>query len=317
MFIPWTGGEILMGIDLDYISGEVDVLSPGAPAKRFDKETWHILGPHMGLSHMFGRKDGRYAIPSAGFRYLNHSEFDNELAPQVGIVVGYKSTEFHASYARGINYPGMYVKVQDDLFIPGENKWQDLKPEKVDHHEIGVSHVFGSQATVDFTYFYDDGKDRIVVSPPPPFPPRFSNIGEYTIKGFETTVTLSLTPVFSCFVGATYLDSDPKDLPYSPEWTFSGGLNYSFLKKFQLSLDALYVDDHFVGSRARSEDIINFEVVDAYFLLNGKLTYEWNIQSLNLKAYVAGENITDEDYEHKKGYPMPGASVMGGIMLTF
>jgi hypothetical protein len=29
--------------------------------------------------------------------------------------------------------------------------------------------------------------------------------------------------------------------------------------------------------------------------------------------YVAGENLTDADYQYRPGYPMPGASVMGGV----
>ena len=316
---PWKGGEILAGLDIDYIRGQVDFLDPANPDQHFPRETFRLVAPHFALSQLIGSKQGLYAIPSAGFRYINHNRFDNETAPQAGLVLGYKETQFHAFYSRGINYPGVFVKVQNDVFLPGDNKWEDLKAEKLDHLELGVSHALNGWAKVDFTYFSDNGDDRIVVSPPPPFPPVLTNIGDFKTKGIEGTLTLSPSREVAFFTGFTYLQADPGDLPYTPETTASAGLNYRFLEKFQISLDALYVDEQFVTSRARREGTVNTDKVGSYFLLNGKLTYDFNIPYGNMKcqAYLAGENLTDTDYEQKKGYPMPGANVMVGVALKF
>jgi len=315
----WDGGQLLAGLDIDYISGEVDFLDPVNPDQHFERETFRLVAPHVAVSQQLGSKENIYAIPSAGFRYLSHSEFENETAPQAGVIVGYKDTEFHASYARGVNYPGVYVKVQEEIFLPGDNKWKDLKAELIDHFEVGVSHSIRDKIRMDLTYFNDDGKDRIVVSPPPPFPPLLTNIEEYTIEGVEGTVTLSPLPELAFFAGFTYLDRDPEDLPYTPEWTASSGVNYRFLEKFRISLDAQYVDEQFVTSRARLEGTVNVDKVDSYFLLNGKLTYDFTLPYGNMKgqAYLAGENLTDTDYEQKKGYPMPGTSGMVGVLLRF
>jgi len=318
-FKPWGGGEILVGVDLDYISGEVDVLSPTGPALHFPKETFRTLGPHLAVSQLIGTKDSFYAIPSAGFRYLYHSEFESETAPQCGLVLGYRDTQMHGSYARSVNYPGIYVKAQDELFLPGINKWANLQAELVDHYEVGVSQVFSKKLKADFTWFYNDGSDRIVISPPPPFPPVFKNIGDYTTKGVEGTVTFSPLPELSLFAGFTYLEAEPKDLPYSPEWTASAGANYRFLEKFMISVDGLYVDEQFVTSRGRTTTAVNTEKVGSYFLLNAKLTYDFRIPSwhLDCTAFVAGENLTDTDYEQKKSYPMPGISGMAGVTVRF
>jgi iron complex outermembrane receptor protein len=35
------------------------------------------------------------------------------------------------------------------------------------------------------------------------------------------------------------------------------------------------------------------------------------------EVYVAGENLTDTDYEYRPNYPMPGATCMVGIQLKF
>ncbi len=318
-FRPWPGGEIMAGLDIDYIGGEVDFLDPRSSDQHFPKETFRIVGPHFAFSQLIGSKQGLYAIPSAGFRYMMHSEFDDEPAPQAGIVLGYKNTEFHAFYSRGVNFPGVFVKVQNDIFLPGENKWKALNPEVLDHFEVGISQTFSEWARMDITYFYDDGQDRIVVSPPPPFPPVLKNVGKFRTRGAEATLTLSPAPELSLFAGLTYLDAYPEDLPYTPEWTASAGLNYRFFEKYQISLDALYVDEHFVTSRGRQEGVVNTDRVDSYFLLNGKLTYDFALLRGRLKcqAYIAGENLTDTEYEQKKEYPMPGISGMVGLVFKF
>ena len=103
IFRPWDGGDILVGLDIDYIGGEVQFRNPASPDRYFDRETFRLMAPYMAVSHQLGSREGFYAIPSAGFRYLTHSEFDNEIAPQAGLIIGYEDTEFHASYARGVN----------------------------------------------------------------------------------------------------------------------------------------------------------------------------------------------------------------------
>ena len=316
----WQGGEILAGIDLDYISGHVDLHDPN-PAKNsaLHWTTWNILSPYVAVSQVLGSKDGFYAVPSAGVRYFDHDQFESEWGPQVGVTFGYQDTEFHAQYARGVNYPGLYVKAQDDLFMPGDNKWKDLRAERVNHYEAGISHVFAKKVKAGLTYFYDSGRDRIVVDPPPPYPPTFINIEKYTTKGIEGTVSLSLFKDLAIFGGATYLTANPEDLPYTPQWTASAGANYRFLRDYQLSLDALYVGEHYVTSQSRTLGVVNSDQVDAYFLLNGKIGHDFVSPAWKLKGqvFLAGENLTNTSYEQKAGYPMPGISGMLGITFTF
>lgn len=316
---PWKNGEITVGVDLDYISGEARFLDPVAGNSAFPEETFRITSPYVTLSHMFGEKDQFYVLPSIGARYLNHSVFKNETAPQAGIVIGRGETGLHASYARGINYPGIYTKIQETLWLPGDNNWGQLEAETMDHFEVGIEHKFNRLSMVDFTWFYDDGKDRIVVSPPPPFPPVLTNIGEYKHKGVEGNITLIPLSGFSFFGGFTYLDTEPADLPYSPEWTFSTGMNYRFMKNFQVSIDTQYLDGQYVTSRGRQEGTVNVDRVGSYFLVNGKISYDFVIPDSNMdcQVYLAAENITDTEYEQKKGYPMPDLSFMLGFVVNF
>jgi len=311
----WEGGEILVGMDLDYISGEVIFMDPLDSDAEFPEETFRILSPYTALSQMLGTKDGFYAIPSAGVRYIKHNTYGNEMGPQAGLILGHKDTEMHVSYGRGINYPGIYARVQDEVFMPGDNRWSEIIAEKLDHFEVGIAHEFDEFERIDLTLFYDDGQDRIVVSPPPPFPPVLSNIGGYSIRGIEGSVTLAPVSDLTLFAGFTYLDADPQDLPYSPERTFSSGINYLFKDDFKISIDALYVDGQYVTSRARQKGTVNVDWIDSYFLMNGKISYEFELLygDVECRVYLAGENLTDTEYEQKKGYPMQGISGMVGI----
>jgi outer membrane receptor protein involved in Fe transport len=209
--------------------------------------------------------------------------------------------------------------LQEDFWLPGENQFDDLKAETLNHYEIGVSQSIHDMATVDLTFFYDDGKDRIVVAPPPPFPPVLENIGHFKTSGVEGTITAFPLPDLSVFAGFTYLESDPNDLPFAPKWSASAGMNYRFFEKFSASLDALYLDKHFAISRARTAGAVNTEQVSSFFLLNGKLSYDFSIPSWNASGciYVAAENLTDTDYELKPDYPMPGINGMVGVVLEF
>lgn len=58
--------------------------------------------------------------------------------------------------------------------------------------------------------------------------------------------------------------------------------------------------------------------LDDYILVNAAADYRvWEGASAKLNLYLAADNIFDEDYEEKEGYPMAGATVIGGIRMEF
>jgi len=316
----WPGGEVVAGFDWDVTEGEYDKTFSDGTRDRWDGHDFTILSPYAAISHLIGNAEGFYAIPSAGVRYYDNSDFDAEWSPHAGLIIGYKQTELHAGYSRGVIYPGLDVVVFSEKIIPGlGSSWKDLEAETVDHFEIGLRHRFGTLAVADITWFHDDGKNRYVIVPPPPPPPVYDNIEEYRIQGIE--VSLSVHPIrdLSLFAGLTFLDTDPSDLPYAPKWTFSAGGNYRFLEKFKLSLDCQYVDEMFVDAQARRAGAKNTGSVDSYFLVNGKLSYAFLSYASGLegKIYVAVENLTDADYEYYPGYPMPGTTGMIGVKFAY
>lgn len=316
----WPGGEVIAGFDWDVTEGEYDQTFSDGTDDRWDGHDFTILSPYVAVSHQFGIPDGFYAIPSAGVRYYDNSDYDAEWSPHAGFIIGYKQTELHAGYSRGVIYPGLDVVVLSEKIIPPlGSSWKDLEAETADHFEVGLRHRFGAMAAADITWFYDDGKNRYVIVPPPPPPPVYANVEKYRIQGVETTLSIYPRENLSLFAGLTFLDTDPSDLPYAPELTFSAGLNWRFLKAFKLSLDCQYVDKMVVGAQARRENAENATTVDSYFLVNGKLSYALvsEAQGFRSEVFVAIENLTDADYEYLPGYPTPGTTGMIGVNVTF
>ena len=311
------GLEWLVGFDWDYSDGEYDKTFSDGSTDRWDGHDVTLFSPYTAISQQFGTRDGLYAIPSAGVRYYDNTDFDDEVAPHAGLVTGYKDTEVHLGYARGVVYPGLEVVVFSEKVIPKlKESWKDLNAEKVDHFEAGITQKFGDRAIVDITFFYDDGKDRYVIVPPPPPPPVYDNIEEFTIKGSEITLSVNPMDDLSLFTGVTFLDTDPGDMPYAPETTVAVGLNWRFLKVFKLSLDASYLSSMTVSSQARKAGAKNSSPVDSYYLVNGNLSYAFRLPGMEGELFVAGENLTDETYEYLPGYPMPGLNIMGGVRFT-
>ncbi len=310
-FKPWDGGELMTGVDVDFISGKYHDVT-ATTLTDFPRETFRIVSPYASLSQRWDFNNDVYLQPSAGFRYFNHDVFADEFAPQAGLVLGVKETEFHASYARGVNYPGIFV----DAFPPGNNLGHKLNAETLDHYELGASQRFGKLAKLDLTLFYDGGHDRIVLTYPP-FPPVWKNIGNFRTEGLETTITVTPVRDLALFGGFTVLNASPSDLPYAPQWTASAGATYRFFERFRLSVDSQYVGDQNALSRDRDFKAINTSQISSYFLVNARLSYDFSLPSWRLhgQIFLAGQNLTNADYQQKPGYPMPGSNVMGGVKL--
>jgi len=307
---PWQGGELVLGYDYLHYGGKFEEVRPTRTI-RLEDTYFYNSAPYLALSQVFG--ETFQVIPSAGIRYNMSRYFDDEVGWQTGVVMRYRDTELHAQYAHGFNLPGVYVVYQYQIWNQGQN-WKNLKAETVDHYEIGVSQKLTPWLKGDLTFFGDYGKDRLVFKAPPP---RFENLADYHTRGFEATITLTPLKNLEFFAGGTFLRASPRDLPYTPETTLTAGLAYSFWERFLLNVDAQYVAERYV-SNPRFPTATPGKVSD-YYLVNSKLTYRLTPKNAPLQSqvYLAGENLTDKNYEYLPGYPAPGITILGGVNLSF
>ena len=240
----WEGGALTLGFDQDYISGKVLTISATGRQNGGEKETFRLsqpYGPEPGV------QAGGLHLHTLGWARatLTTANFSSETGYQAGAIVRYQDTELHANFAHTYNYPGVYVVQQSKLFWHN-SLWENLKPEELNHFELGVSarsSPRGSRPTSPTST--TKGSDRLVLVYNPP---HWENIGDFDNQGDRghhnpSTRCASL----ALFVGGTYLDRSPEDTPYAPEWSGSAGANWRFLPGWMASVDAQYVDDYYVS----------------------------------------------------------------------
>ena len=308
----WDGGEILGGIDVDRYGGSFVSKTPDNPGDKLEQYLVNT-SPYMMVSHEFG--DEIKIIPSAGVRYTASSEFDNQAGYQGGLVMRHEKGNIRANYARSFNYPGVYTALfysQYWSFAYEGDEWKDLDAEKLDHVEIGGTYNVTSGLSIDLSYFHDDVTNALRMHTPPPPPPSWQNIGEYTVQGIETSVKAHLFDSLDLFGGGSFLDVDPTDTPNAPEISISTGAGYTLMERIRLNLDAEYIDEQYVQGTRTPDDI---KKIDDYTLVNLRAGYLFGFGENMGELFVSIENILDEEYEYRPGYPMPGRTFTGGFDL--
>ncbi|SFM93883.1 TonB-dependent receptor [Thermodesulforhabdus norvegica] len=312
--------HLVTGFDWERAEGHYDKEFSDGSKDRWEGAALYLASPYAAISYDLTPVEDLHIVPSFGVRYYSHSDFPSEWAPHAGLQLTYRDTRLHVGYARGVNYPGLDTIVFSEKVIPAlSDSWKELSAEVVDHFEAGIHQLVGDFLIAELTLFYDDGSNRYVVVPPPPFPPAYDNVEDFRTRGIEASLTFSLHKNLALFLGITAMDAHPSDLPYVPDYTVSTGLNWKITDHLSLYLDAEYVGDMYVREQARRRGAENTVKVDDYFVLNGKVSYKLPFEFLPSETvvYLALENITDTDYEYLPGYPMPGTSVMGGIKCAF
>lgn len=350
----WPGGEVLVGTDLDMTtlkntqqtysglapSGAGAAGVNGGKARRvWDFPDTRLLSPYIAASHTFGRPESFHITPSAGLRYYNHDEFKDKTAPQAGLVMGYANTDLNINYSRGVNYPSPIVLMNmvrtDAPVANAQQYWKNIKPEVVDHYELGLTHSWPKIATLGATVFRDEGKDRFLAyMGGPAIPTQFNDyVGHYEIEGLELTGTVTPATNLEFFAAATWLTAEAKGadgvetnhIPYTPGFQFQTGARWTFLSNFQIFADMQHLRNLYQGTFSRggtfnTPRLTGKDKLNDITLVNTRLSYRFDYTSLRLKdsnIFFAVNNIFNKDYEYARGYPMPGTTFFAGFSLKF
>jgi iron complex outermembrane receptor protein len=344
----WPDGEILVGADLDmttlkntqqtYSGAAVAGINGGRAERVWDFPDTTLVSPYLAASQMIGRPEGWHVMPSAGFRYFVHNEFKDAPSYQAGLVAGYGHADLNFNYSRGVNYPSPVVVMNMVLVsAPVANPsqyWEKLKPEVVDHYEVGLTHTWPKVASVGVTGFYDRGKDRYQAYMFGAIPTLYNDpIGRYEIRGLELTGTVTPMKDLEFFASTTWLDAEATGnngvkydkMPYTPAFALQGGVTWNFLERFRLYADVQYLHDVYAGTNARSGTFNYTQLTDTsklgdITLFNARLSYRfayapWRVS--DSEVFLGVNNIFDQDYEYAKGYAMPGRTFFGGFSLKF
>jgi outer membrane cobalamin receptor len=340
----WPGGEILVGADLDmtglkntqqtYSGLTAPGINGGRARRVWDFPDTRLFSPYLAVSQKFGRPDGFHITPSAGLRYYNHNEFENKSAGQAGLIMGYGHTDLNINYSRGVNYPSPVVLMNMVLTNAPVSNPRNIKPEVVDHYELGLTHTWPKIAKLGATAFYDKGKDRFQAYMFGPIPATFNdNIGHYEIRGLELTGTVTPVKNLEFFTGATWLAAETRGadniennhMPYTPGFQFQAGAKWTFLDNFRLFTDMQHLRNLYQGTAARTgtfnlPQLTGADKLGDITLFNARVTYSFDYKPMHLKdseVFLAINNIFNQDYEYAKGYLMPGTTFSAGFSMKF
>jgi outer membrane receptor for Fe3+-dicitrate len=356
-FLLWENSELVAGFDLDRTDLENYNINYTDPVGVNNPRTWDfpsqiLFSPYAALNQMFGAQSGLHVIPSAGLRFYHNTIFADKMAPQAGLVFGYEYTDLNFNYARGMNYPSPVIlqAFLSNRDLPEGFDMNRIKPEIVDHCEVGLTHTLPGAFKLGGTYFYDLGRDRTRAYMFGGAPDEFffnSTTSRYRIHGFELTGSLTPAEPVKLFGGATWLkakgtgdDGVERDtMPYTPSFTLQAGFNWDFLRYFHLNGDYQHFQDMYAGTLIRTSppnnpasnfpELTELNLLPDANVVSLRLEYDFSHKLLYLekvRLFLAVDNILNSQYAYaletnasgdKGDYYMPGTTFMVGMNLNY
>lgn len=125
------------------------------------------------------------------------------------------------------------------------------------------------------------------------------------------------------FTGVTLMKTTPSTVPNAPSWNWVGGATWQPIPRWKLTADASWMDKEYVLNPrfAAPQDWTDTSVaqVGRHFVLNGRLAYDLPLPAEHSGAeiFLAAENLTDQVYDYRPGYPMPREAWSAGVNLSY
>lgn len=317
------GSRFTLGFDYQNIYGD---------AYYTDRETDEILETKNKQSaevrnHEFAgyadfRQDIKKVTLDAGLRVDHHSVAGLEMIPQFGVVYRPVATgEVKAMASKGFRNPTM----KDMYLYPPSN--EELKAERLWNYELSWNQRLncGKYTATDSVKYHDEvvavevekynhaitygvnlfymKADNMIQT----INKKNVNTGELENWGAEAEITWRIKEHWGISTNHSWLHQENK-LVSVP--TYKGYLgvdwhscNHKWIASLGLQqLAGLYTG---VGKDEQKENVT---------LLNATLKYKINDI---ISVWAKGENLLAQEYEVIAGYPMPKATAMGGIKLSF
>ena len=180
----------------------------------------------------------------------------------------------------------------------------DLKPEKLTNYELSFTQRTSDGAlSYGVSVYYIDG-DNMIQTVPVDGRPKNINTGRIENWGVEGDAACRINPAWSVSANYSYLHM-AYPVVAAPEHKLYAGANFT-RRRWKASTGVQYVHGLYTSVKPVSKD--NF------VLWNANVTFRaarW------LDLFVRGENLLAQRYEINAGFPMPKATVLGGMNVNF
>lgn len=292
-------------------------ITAGVDWFRYGGKAWneYVSGEHIGTTsdlvnkhenELAGYVDlrqniGTWLTFNAGLRADHHSRVGLEWVPQAGLAFHLPHTiEMKASASKGFRYPIL----REMYMFPSQNP--DLQPESMWNYELAFSQqLLNGRLAYGVNLFYIDGKNLIETLPNPNSSGMLNqNSGEIENSGIELQAAWRISQYWSVDGNYSYLHMKNPVLA-APKHKLYTGVNFNY-RHWDISTGIQYIS----GLYTQTDPIKTEEFV----LWNIRASYQacrW------LNIWARGENLLAQKYEINAGYPMPRATVMAGINISF
>ncbi|WP_338241923.1 TonB-dependent receptor [Aurantiacibacter hainanensis] len=262
--------------------------------------------PNCLLTGLFGISDG-FEGDRLDWRVVGNVNVSEDVLVYASVSTGFKGG--------GVNPRPFFGPSAGDCNAPGYvapapcNQLRSFEPEEITTYEVGFKlDALDRALRLNGAAFYNDYKNIILTLPACPSVPCLQprNVGEAKVKGFELELTAYPVDGFSIDGALSYIDFNYDDAsvapagltgdeitPYTPEWTWSVGLQYDH----DLASGAL-ISARFDGSYQSTiyTDVFNtqWSEIDGYFLGGARLAFTDPGDRWTLALRV--DNLFDEYY---------------------
>lgn len=250
---------------------------------------------------------GENLVLIAGARLDDHNAFGRKTTFRIAPAYDIPSTgtRLKASFGTGFRSPSLY-----ELYSAYGNP--DLEPEKSRGWDLGVEQsLLNDRLTLGVTYWEMDFENRIgydwAIS-------RYNQLeGDTETRGVE--VFTAWTPVTDLSVNLSYTYTHTRDpegnrLVRRPENQVGLTASYRFLEKWQVGMDARWVDERAASPYAMDKDGNPVGTLDDYTVVN--LSGSCDISD-RVQIFARVDNLFDEYYEEAFSYATPGLSGYIGL----
>lgn len=297
----FAAGRIAVGFDWFRYGGKARTLYVSGPDAGTSRP---LVDKHEDEVAVYAdlRQDmGKCLTLNAGLRMDHHSRVGTEWVPQAGMAVHLPhGMELKASATKGFRYPIL----REMYMFPPQNP--DLKPESVWNYEIALSQtLIDGRLDYAVNVFHINGKNLIQTLPNPDGAGMLNqNTGKVRNTGMEVQATFRIDKHWRVNADYSLLHMENPVLG-APEHKLSAGGSFS-RGRWTLSTGLQYIAGLYTAvGPDHTEDFVLWNV-RGQFRATG-----W------LGLWLRGENLLAQEYEINAGYPMPRATVEGGVDIRF
>jgi Outer membrane cobalamin receptor protein len=292
----FTGNRVTVGLDYMSFGGEAwnRFVTNGNEEAISDKTEDEIAGYID-----FRQALGSYITFNTGIRFDHHSVTGNEWIPQFGLSTRFpRNSTLKAMVSKGFRNPTIRELY---MFKPAN---PNLLPERLWNYELSFSqHLLNNSLYYGVNLFYINGDNMIIMNAGDR--PLNINTGEVENWGAEFNVGWRINHNWNLSANYSRLHMEHA-LVAAPQHKLFAGADYT-KGRWSLSTGMQYISGLYTSVKPEKKE-------ENFLLWNLRGSYYF---STFVQLFVRGENLLAQRYEINTGYPMPKATVMGGINLNF